>query len=202
VPEDSTSLLSAKWLGSLLSVRQAWWCLPLVWGFGVLTGGLHVLALPLVLLAFVVYAGFVASLGLYFSTVSRTTLRATLYTMLTLVALAVGPWVLAGGGDVLLEWWLPPDWVRAAGAFVKYGLSPPVTLWTVAFRFDGFVLGDREALSGEAVLGALAGLACYALGAWVLWRVGLGRFPGPAFPGGGPGVWRHAAGGRGSDAVA
>jgi hypothetical protein len=183
-------------------VRQAWWCLPLVWGFGVLTGGLHVLALPLVLLAAAVYAGFVSSLGLYFSTVSRTTLRATLYTMLTLVALAVGPWVLAGGGDVLLEWWLPPDWVRAAGAFVRYGLSPPVTLWTVAFRFDGFVLGDREAMSGEAVLGALAGLACYALAAWALWRMALARFRAETFRGEGRGFRRRASGVRDQTVIA
>jgi ABC-type transport system involved in multi-copper enzyme maturation permease subunit len=93
-PLDSDSILFAKWLGSVLSVRWGWVWLGLIWGLGVVTLGVHILAVPLLLWAWFCYAAFLASLGLWFSVVSRTTLRATMLTLLTTVAAGVGQWMI------------------------------------------------------------------------------------------------------------
>src|SRR5205085_2520171 len=85
-PLDSDSILYGKWLGSILSVRWAWLWLGLIWGIGIVTGGLHLLAVPLLLGAWAVYAAFLSCVGLWFSIVSKTTLRANVYTLVTTAA--------------------------------------------------------------------------------------------------------------------
>ena len=93
-PLSSEDILYGKWLGSILSVR---WMLPwlaFIWGVGVLGCGLNLLAVPLLVLAWCVYAAAMASLGLWFSLVSRTSMRAVLYTILAAVGLAVGHWLI------------------------------------------------------------------------------------------------------------
>src|SRR5207249_2130740 len=79
-PLDSTTILVGKWLGAVFSVRLAWVWLALIWGVGLATGGLHWLALPLLLLAWGVFAGFEATIGLWFSLLCKTSLRATVAT--------------------------------------------------------------------------------------------------------------------------
>ncbi len=74
-PVESNSLLFAKWVGSILSVRRTWLWLVLVWVLGGITGGLDGPAIPWLFLAWMVYAGFLAVLGLWFSMTCRTTLR-------------------------------------------------------------------------------------------------------------------------------
>src|SRR5207244_638086 len=93
-PLDSNAILGAKWLGSILSIRLGWLWIGLVWALGVLTGGLHILALPLVVVAWVVYASVYAMIGLWFSMTCTTTARATIWTM------AWG--VILGGGHMLM----------------------------------------------------------------------------------------------------
>ena len=68
--------------------------LAFIWGVGVLGCGLNLLAVPLLVLAWCVYAAAMASLGLWFSLVSRTSMRAVLYTILAAVGLAVGHWLI------------------------------------------------------------------------------------------------------------
>src|SRR5262249_15127893 len=80
-PLDSNSILFAKWLGSLLTVRWGWLWLGLIWFLGIITTGLHVLALPLVLGAWFVYAAFLAALGMWYSTTCRTSLQSTISTL-------------------------------------------------------------------------------------------------------------------------
>src|SRR6202011_4056052 len=41
-PMDSGTMLWAKFIGTLLSVRLAWVWLGLIWAIGVVTGGMHV----------------------------------------------------------------------------------------------------------------------------------------------------------------
>src|SRR4029079_9185923 len=76
-PLRNRSILFAKWLGSVGSVRAFWPWLAVIWAAGVATGRLHPLAIPCVLLAWLVFAGFLAALGLWFSVASRTTRHAT-----------------------------------------------------------------------------------------------------------------------------
>jgi ABC-type transport system involved in multi-copper enzyme maturation permease subunit len=105
-PLANREILWAKWLGSVLCGRKVWWFPLVIWLAALCTGGLDPLALPLLLLAWTVYAIFLASLGLWFSLVSRTTLRATAWTLLTAGATWLGPWIVAFFGrlvDALLN---------------------------------------------------------------------------------------------------
>src|SRR5262249_37670785 len=72
-PMDSASILVGKWVGSIASVRWAWIWLGLIWFAGVVTGGIHPATVPLVVAAWLVYAGCFAGIGMWFSLVCRTT---------------------------------------------------------------------------------------------------------------------------------
>src|SRR5207302_1684996 len=89
-PLTSEEILYGKWLGAILSVRWLLACLGLIWGLGVLGGGLNPLAVPPLVLAWCVYAAAMASIGLWFSLVSRTSMRAVLYAVLAAVSLSAG----------------------------------------------------------------------------------------------------------------
>jgi len=91
-PLDSHDILFAKWLGSLLSVRWACLWLGLIWMIGILSGSLHPLAVILTSVAWLIYASCFAGIGLWYSTACRTSLRATICTMVTSVAVGIGPW--------------------------------------------------------------------------------------------------------------
>jgi ABC-type transport system involved in multi-copper enzyme maturation permease subunit len=92
-PLTSESILFAKWLGSVLSMRWVALWLGLIWLLGLALNGLHPFALPLLVFACVVYAGAMASIGLWYSVVCRTSLRAILATLFTAVLLTAGHWV-------------------------------------------------------------------------------------------------------------
>jgi ABC-type transport system involved in multi-copper enzyme maturation permease subunit len=175
VPEDWRRVLRSKWLGSFLSVRQTWWCLAAIWGWGVLTGGLHPLALPLVLVAWGVYAGLFTSVGLYFSTSCRTTLRATLCTFVACLFLFGWGWLLPDWRDPPLVYWLPEGWGEALTQLEENGLRLPMPLVVLAFRW-GWSFHWPELESPGNIAAALAGLGCYALLGLGLWRLALRRF--------------------------
>jgi ABC-type transport system involved in multi-copper enzyme maturation permease subunit len=188
LPDGRTAVLAAKWRGGFRSTRQAWWCLGAVWGLGVLTGGVNVIAVPLLLVGFVVYLGFVTSLGLFCSTVCRSTLRATLATEITLLVLASVPWLLWWGRDLLLPASLSPELRSLAGGFLGYGLPPPMALWAFAFSYGRPELPE--------IGGALAGLLVYGVADALLWLLAQGRFraeagPAPRRPG--ASRWRFRA---------
>jgi ABC-type Na+ efflux pump permease subunit len=146
-PLDSTSILFAKLLGSIMSVRWGWLWLALIWGLGLITTGLNVLALPLVIGAWIVLAFFVANLGLWFSASCRTSLRASIWTILTTLMCFGGHWLawlccipffFMGGG--------PPGKIfENVAEFQSFGLTPPVTLVWLAFHGEEFrEMGNRE----------------------------------------------------------
>jgi ABC-type transport system involved in multi-copper enzyme maturation permease subunit len=176
-PDGAEAVLKAKWLGSMLSVRHCFWCLGVVYGLGLLSGGLHPLAVPLLALAYLVYTAFVASLGVYFSTVSATTLRATVFTVMFLVALCGLQAMLWGNLEPLLADNVLPGWLSALPPIQEYGLTPPVPLLVLSFPLFGRHLDrDFDFTTPATLASALAGLAVYALAAWVLWRMALTRF--------------------------
>ena len=65
-----------------------------IWAMGVATVGLSPLAVPLLMLAWLIFAMLAANIGLFFSITSRTTLRATLRPLVTLVVVSFGHWSL------------------------------------------------------------------------------------------------------------
>ncbi len=176
IPPEREEILFAKWLGSVLSVRGLWWAPVGLWGLGVVTGGLHFAAVPLMLAALVVYLAFMASLGLWFSTLYGTTMRATLFTTLAALVFLIGPGFMismTGGsqpptrGSALMG----VDW---AGMFVEYGLNPPAALWVLAFQREDFAKDEMLAL--VKILCAIAGLYCYMGLAALLWWLTCARF--------------------------
>jgi hypothetical protein len=123
-------IIYAKWLGSLVSVRWGWLWLGLIWGLGVITGGMHILAVPFLLVCGGVYGTFLASLGVWRSVSSGTPLRATVATL----AVTVGVWF----GHWLLWACCLPLGSREGGmaelAEFEVGLTPPFALALVAFE--------------------------------------------------------------------
>jgi ABC-type transport system involved in multi-copper enzyme maturation permease subunit len=182
-PLEPSAILFAKWLGSIVSVRWGWLWLGLVWLVGLVTTGLHVLALPLLVVGWLVYAGFIAMVGMWFSLVSRTSLRATIWTLMSAVMMGVGHWfvmtmcfyvpVQSLGVDAELGQelrWIPE--------FEAFGLTPPLTL--ALFAFQGWEMNDNFFISGKDFLRwgthALAGLAFWATATLALWVAALRRF--------------------------
>ncbi len=173
-PLDSNEILHGKWIGSILSVRWGWVWLGLIWGVAIVTGGMHFLALPLLIIAWFVFAGFLAALGLWYSVVSRTTLRANLWTLVAALVLSFGhwlPWItcclpfqMAGGGDGLAH----------MAMFQSTALTPPFTLGWLAFHGEEF----RETASEPAEMTAFAiiGLCIWAAAAGALLSITNDRF--------------------------
>jgi hypothetical protein len=178
-PLDSDTILFGKWLGAVLSVRRGWLWLGALWGFGLITGGLNPLAFMLMVGTWFVYAAFLAGLGTWFSTVSRTTLRATLWTLLCTVAGAMGHWLvwmcciplmIARAGPM-------PDVLEVVAKY-ETGLTPLLNLgWFSSFRTAD--LDDGARLPGSALELAgygLMGTATWAVLAVVFWVVTSRRF--------------------------
>jgi ABC-type transport system involved in multi-copper enzyme maturation permease subunit len=175
-PLGSTAILSAKWVGNVLSVRWGWVWLGLIWGLGVIQGDLNVLAVPLLILSWLIYASTFVTLGLWFSLSCRTSQRATIFTILTVLAMGVGFVIIplsivfrTPGGytrfDELLEW----------AKRLQIGLTPPAVLGDLlAFRAEvGFPTIVRESWKTPM---ALLGLSIWAGGALLLWFMTSRRF--------------------------
>ena len=161
-PLERREILYGKWLGSVLIVRWPLGFLAAVFGLAVLLGGTHWLAWPLLVTTWFVYAGFLASLGLFLSTVCSTTLRATLMTVLVTLGLGLTPANLQ-----------PYYTSSAAGRFLgdvqRFGLSPPRTLMALAFN------GKEPRDSLAEIQAALLGVLIYAVAAMLLWQLSLVR---------------------------
>jgi hypothetical protein len=176
-PLDSTTILFGKWLGSILAVRWGWLWLGLIWCLGLVTTGLHVLALPLVVAAWLIYAAFLSNLGLWFSVACKTSLRATIWTIMTALMCFGGHWLcwlccipffIAGGG--------PRTGFEDVAQFQLFGLTPPFSLGWLAFQGQEFreSWGREEPYKFTAF--ALFGLVMWSAAALGLWGASCARF--------------------------
>jgi ABC-type transport system involved in multi-copper enzyme maturation permease subunit len=182
-PMRRDDILRGKWLGSILSMRWAWIWLAALWAVAMAGGGLSLLAVPLLMLAWLVFAVLAANIGLYFSITSRTTLRASIATFIALLTVCFGHWLL---------WFcmLPlfyfssgsrsdfPDWIAN---FQLYGMTPPCTFGILSFQGTEFqqpvYVGYRNMTPGwERFFCALVGLICWGIVAIGLGWVNSGRF--------------------------
>jgi ABC-type transport system involved in multi-copper enzyme maturation permease subunit len=176
-PLDSTEILYAKFLGALLSVRWAALWLAVVWIIGGVTGGMYVMTIPWLLLSWLVYAAFLAVLGLWFSMRCRTSLRATIWTLVTSAALVLGHWY--GWLLICLPLHLTGDTFDLLLQFEQNALTPPVALAWLAFRSDDVATGwfgtrNEDPLVMFSFL--LFGLVLWGSAAGLLWRVAARRF--------------------------
>jgi ABC-type transport system involved in multi-copper enzyme maturation permease subunit len=177
-PLDSTTILFGKWVGAILAVRWGWLWLGLIWGIGLVTTGLHVLALPLVVGAWLVYAAFLSNLGLWFSAVCKTSLRATFWTIMTTLMCFGGHWLcwlcclpifIIGQG--------PPGSIFGDIAqFQLFGLTPPLALGMLAFQGEEFREMGNHDEPIRFVAYALFGLVIWGAAALGLWGATCARF--------------------------
>jgi ABC-type transport system involved in multi-copper enzyme maturation permease subunit len=166
-PLDSTAILSAKWLGTVLSVRWGWLWLGAVWTWGLAEAALHPLALPLAAAVWLVYASLLATIGLWCSIVCRTSMQALVTTLFLASVLGAGLLVLpanylpsAGLSNYPAHSWA--EWVTRFQA----GLIPPMVLG----RLLPFWKTDAISGSWEREF-AYLGVACWAalsVAAWAM----------------------------------
>jgi ABC-type transport system involved in multi-copper enzyme maturation permease subunit len=133
-------IMFGKGVGSVGSLGPSIVLLLIIWGLGVLSGGLSPLAIPLLVLCFLVYGAFAASLGLFFSAGGRTTTRALLGTIFWLVIWAGAH--LLPVSIVFFVMGAGRDSTDVFGFFV--GNTPPVVLFLFAFRADELLEINRH----------------------------------------------------------
>jgi ABC-type transport system involved in multi-copper enzyme maturation permease subunit len=173
---DNRTILLEKLFGSILSVRNGWWVLGCVWGLGVVTGGLHPLGLLLLIVVWFVLAALVATIGLFCSLGARTPLQASLGSLVSAVAITLLPWILWGIIAAIVHPFYLQQYLAWLGDLVWYGLTPPITLGTLAFPLTWSYSGPQPEIVWWRVSFAMAGTACYALLAFVFWKLLLARF--------------------------
>jgi hypothetical protein len=159
------AIVFAKWLGSVLSVRWAWLWLGLMATLAVVTGGLHPLAVPALLLTWVIYASAAAMIGLACSMHCRTTMRSMVWTLIIIVMISGGHWVLSA-----LFIYMPLSLMSMGGpanhnlvqwiARLEYGQTPPLVLGTFAFWYHDFTVNNPELydLVACCVFGVICGI--------------------------------------------
>jgi ABC-type transport system involved in multi-copper enzyme maturation permease subunit len=151
-PLDSNDILYGKWLGSLLSVRWALLWLFLIWGVGVLSGGLYVYTVPCLIIAWFLYAACLGFLGLWFSMICRTSLRANFWTLVVTVAIFSGSWLAStyfGTRPV-------PTPRRLLPGLAISGRPPAGSGITVELPYFGMTHLRLDGLSPVRVFGSLA----------------------------------------------
>jgi ABC-type transport system involved in multi-copper enzyme maturation permease subunit len=154
-PLSTQEILWGKWAGSLLSVRLFAVWLAAVWAVGLVTGAVSPPAVILEALAWLAPAAFMAAVGLYFSATSKTTLRATTWTLLTAVFAAGGHWLVMG-----MCCYLPLGLLMRSGQDMRYALylegamSPPFVFGWLPYReLDHLKLDADNLFPGFVVLG-------------------------------------------------
>jgi ABC-type transport system involved in multi-copper enzyme maturation permease subunit len=153
-PLERSEILWAKLCGSLRQGRSLAIFLALIWAATLITGGLSLVGVLLLPAGIAVYAGFTACLGLFLSLTCGSTLRATLWVVLVLVAVNLFPLLLPDAWAVVLS---PPASLVSLCTLPsgRTTLFPP---WT-AFQTR-----------------ALFGIMVYLAGAAIMWRLTLLRF--------------------------
>jgi ABC-type transport system involved in multi-copper enzyme maturation permease subunit len=174
-PLDAREMFWAKAWGSIQSTRWGWWFLAVVWLLGMFTLGLHPLVVPLLALAWFVHAAMFAGAGLWFSLVSRTTMRATVYTLLVVAGLSIGPPLLAGLTE---SFWIgspldAPSWI---GKLCYFGISPPSNLWSLATYAGDFKNVRNPVEPAQELVAAFGGVVILAAVALALWQLVWFRF--------------------------
>lgn len=172
-PLESTTILSAKWVGAILCVRWGWLWLAAIWAMALAVGALNVLAVPLMTLSWLVYAAGCSAIGLWFSLVCRTALRATLWTLSMLFMLTAGQWILSS-----LFLYLPLAIVDAESVFEdlarwQLGITLPAAVMVFGFRGSDFNDNYEFVIFFVA---AILGLIVWAFATYALWRRTLTRF--------------------------
>jgi ABC-type transport system involved in multi-copper enzyme maturation permease subunit len=158
-PLSTGEIIWAKWWGALSSIRPLLWWLGSIWAVALLSGAVHIVALPLNVILWAAPAAFFAVVGLWYSTVCKTTLRATTWSLVTAILAGGAHWVCMG-----MCCFLPLSLVARGGPgndfkwlmFFELGVTPPFVLGWLPFQEVRDLDLDREGLMpGFALVGAV-----------------------------------------------
>lgn len=183
LPVSRATLLGAKWLGAVLYTRGFGYTVALALCIGLFSGALHPLAALLLTAALAAHVAFVASLGLWLSLSSRTTLWAQVtMALFLLIYFGAGFKTLANDADArLLHQDKPPITAQALpwrALIAEVGGNPIGAWWFLGFSWDEYnaalVAGDRRFLARLGV--AACGIVGYALTAAAFWAAAWWRF--------------------------
>jgi ABC-type transport system involved in multi-copper enzyme maturation permease subunit len=168
-PIEIEQILLAKWLGAVLSIRWGMFCLAVLYLIGIYAGAVQWHTLPLMALAWFVYAGTAAMLGVWYSVSCPSSASATIWTYLSSAGIAFGHWL-----DMLC---MIPLFLASSSEPLRYlvltqaGFTPPFAL-SVSFFF-----GIPESSDGPNLLSyGLGGLLGWFVIGVVLWFATLARF--------------------------
>jgi ABC-type transport system involved in multi-copper enzyme maturation permease subunit len=178
-PMGSEEILAGKWLGSILSVRWVMVWLLCIWGLGVLTGGMSVTMLPLIIIAWLIFAGASASLGLWYSVTSKSSLKALLATLFVGLLITLGHWlptICCGVCGVFGR--TGPNDAAETLMQIQLGLTPQAVLAMLPFRTDDFLEHNRnhDFPPIKMVIFSMGGVFCWAIFAWGIWQATNERF--------------------------
>lgn len=184
-PLTAGAILTGKRLGGLLSVRWAVLWLGMIWGLGLVTGGLARETLPWLVMAWLIYASFLAALGLWFSTVCRTTLQATIATLIATAVVTFGHRLftdLIGLGYHASPSMWRSSWQEDLLDFQLMAFTPPAALSWLAFRGNDMGLTWWKPPTHIAedpmhlLIDLVIGLMVWSVAAWLLWFTANARF--------------------------
>lgn len=179
-PLDSNSILFAKIVGAVASVRWWWLWLAAIGWVGLVTGALSPFAVPLLVAAWFIYAFVVAEIGVLFSIMMSSTLKATLATLAVVILAVGGHWALMG-----MCCYFP---LAIIGTFTRDmetliyfegGQTPPFVLGMFAFstiELAQFLSGRVSHDFREAFFYCLLGVAIWTTAGACLWRYVNNRF--------------------------
>ena len=168
-PATAADLVGAKWVGTILSIRLAWlW--PVSMGvIGVLCGRVPVLAFAALFAIWLIYAGAITCLGMWYSMISLSSTRALVYTLATVGLLYTGTLALpmqyrgrqiSSGMHASSREWLFRFQISMSPAFVFDRLIPAVTASGA---------GERPAEDWEGIMLAVSSFVWFMAGL-LFWR--------------------------------
>jgi ABC-type transport system involved in multi-copper enzyme maturation permease subunit len=167
-PLESHNILVAKWLGSILSVRWAMLWLGLIVFPALLIGALHILALPLLAIVWLVYAGLFAAIGLLFSVRARTTLQAAMGTLLTTIFAGGGHWLLTLCCCMPVLFLGGPGSTPNEGRYLfmaQAGITPPFVLGFAGFQESDLEHHSYDPYLTELIFFCILGVLCFGVAA-------------------------------------
>src|SRR5262249_3198766 len=170
-PLDSNDILTGKWLGSMLSMRRGWIWLGGIYFLALWCGGINFIGLVLVVAAWLVFASVVGLIGLWYSSAGRSTMRATVLTLVTVLLAGGGHWLL-WGCCIPLFWSISePRGLKDIFQFQAFALTPPITLGELPFRAEELHSTYGDWSPGTNLAMAIVGLFFWFCVCCVLWGV-------------------------------
>jgi ABC-type transport system involved in multi-copper enzyme maturation permease subunit len=178
-PLSNEEILFGKWLGAMLSVRWAWIWLGMIWLICLVTGGVQIYALPLLFATWLTYAAIGAGVGLWFSVGSKSTLRATVAALATMLFICGGHWLVTGlfcyfPLSLLTRHTNEDSWSWLLN--VQAGQTPPFVMALFAFNSEDFAQPWNMDFVVKNTISSLFGVGCWAAMLPVLWLLVKRRF--------------------------